>query len=62
MNQYEPILTPMDEQLAQQYKEDRHAILRQAALDLAIQSHIGTSSKHVVDIAEDFYKFLSAEK
>lgn len=37
-------------------------VMRQLALSMAIEANIGTSAKHIVDIAETFYEFLSAEK
>lgn len=47
-------------QLAQGPSEE--FILRQLALSMAIESGRGTSAKHIVEIAETFYEFLSTEK
>ena len=47
-------------QLAQGPSEE--FVMRQLALSMAIESGRGTSAKHIVEIAETFCEFMSAEK
>lgn len=55
-------MNDLKEEIAQRNKEREEFIMRQLALEHAIASNAGTSAKHIVEIAETFYEFLSAEK